>query len=138
MAVFNKAKLVVDSIDISTALRSLAFNDTVEEVDDTAMGDNTRSSAGGLKRWTIEGEANQAYGAGLLDAAFATKVGLVVTCLWRHTTTATKDGVQPLYTGSGLITEYVPMGGSVGDQKIATFSIVSAGDRTRTVPTATA
>ena len=135
MSIYNKAKLVVGGIDISTALRSLAFNDTVEEVDDTAMGDNTRSSAGGLKRWTIEGEANQAYGATLLDGAFATKVGTVVTCLWRHTTTATVATTNPKYTGSGLITEYVPMGGSVGDQKIATFSIVSAGDRTRTTPT---
>ena len=134
MTIYNKAKLVVGAVDISTDLRSLAYNEAVEEVDDTAMGDNTRSSAGGLIRWTIEGEANQEYGAGSLDAAFATKVGTVVAVVWRHTTTATAASAAiPKYTGNGLITEYVPMGGSVGDQKIATFSIVSAGDRTRLI-----
>lgn len=134
MTIFNKAMLSVGGIDISTDLRSMAFNESVEELDDTAMGGDTRSSAGGLVRWTIEGEANQAYGAAALDAAFATKVGTVVACIWRHTTTATTLSADiPKYIGQGLITEYVPIGGSVGDQKIATFSIVSAGNRTRTI-----
>jgi len=137
MTIYKDAKLVVGGIDVSTQLRSLAYNEAVEEADDTAMGDGTRSSAGGLIRWTIEGEANQSYGtATKLDLAFATKVGTTQTIVWRHTTTATAlTTANPKYSGTGLLTEYVPQSGSVGDQHVATFSIVSAGTRTRTIST---
>lgn len=137
MAIYNKAKLVVDSVDVSAQGRSLAYNESAEELDDTAFGDDTRSSAGGLIRWTIEAEFNQSFGtATVLDSAFATKVGTVVTCIWRPTTTATAlTASNPKYSGSGLITQYVPMTGNVGDQAIASVSIVSAGSRTRAVST---
>lgn len=133
MAIYRRARLIVGGIDISTSLRSLSYNEASEEVDDTAMGDDTRSSAGGLIRWTIEGEANQSYGTTTkLDLAFATKVGTTVACIWRHTTSATAvSTANPKYSGTGLITEYVPQSGTVGDQEVATFSIVSAGTRTR-------
>lgn len=137
MPIYKKAKLTVAGEDISTQLRSLAYNEASEEQDDTAMGDDTRSGAGGLLRWTIEGEANQSYGtATKLDDVFATRVGTTQTIVWRHTTTATALAkANPKYSGTGLITEYVPFSGAVGDQHIATFSIVSAGSRTRTVST---
>jgi len=135
MAVYNKAHLKVNSVNVSSYVRSLAYNESAEELDDTAMGDDTRTSAGGLLRWTIEAELNQAYGASTPDAAFATVVGTVVACVWKHSTTGTATGAVtgiPVYTGNGLITEYVPQAGSVGDQKTCTVSIVSAGNRTRT------
>ncbi len=129
MAIWNKAKLIVGGVDVSTTLRSMAYNRGAEELDDSAMGDDTRSSAGGLATWSIEGECNQTYGAPP-DTAFATKVGTTVACVWRHTTTAT-SGAIPKYSGTGLITEYVPFSGSIGDQQICTFSIIAAGTVTR-------
>jgi hypothetical protein len=132
MAIYRNAKLVVGGVNVSLALRSLSANESAEEQDDSAMGDTTRSSAGGLLRWTLEGEGNQSFSTSF-DQAFATKVGTTVACRWRPdnaTATAPTTG-NPVYSGTGLITEYVPMTGSVGDQAIATFSIVSAGARTR-------
>jgi len=138
VAIYNKAKLVIGGVDVSTDLRSMSFNHNIEEQDDTAMGDTTRSSAGGLFRWTIEGESHQEYGAGSMDAAFATKIGTVVTVVARHTTAATSaaGGTIPKYAGNGLITAYTPFSGSVGDQHTCPFSIVSAGPLTITRPTA--
>ncbi len=135
MAIWNKAKLVLATIDVSASIRSLAYNESAEELDDTSMGDDTRSSAGGLIRWTIEGEGNQSYGTTTkFDVALATKVGTVIACVWRQNSTATANAsTNPRYSGSGLLVEYVPMSGSVGDQQIATFSIVSAGTRARAV-----
>lgn len=133
MAIYNKARLIAGSTTLDTYIRSMAFNHSAEELDDTAMGDDTRTSAGGLERWTIECEFNQAFGASTPDATFATAVGTVLSLVWRHTTTATAvTTANPKYAGSGLITEYVPQAGSVGDQKTSTVSIVSAGDATRT------
>lgn len=137
MAIYKNASLTVTGNDISSDLRSLAFNHSAEEADDSAMGDDTRSSAGSLERWTIEGEVNQQFGAGNVDAVFATRIGTTVGFVLRAYASATKDSANPKYTGTGLITEYVPMSGSVGDQFIGTFSIVSAGSLTRTVPQAT-
>lgn len=136
MAVYSNAKLTVGGVDISSDVRTLAYNETAEELDDTAMGDDTRTSAGGLIRWTIEAEANQSYGTGSVDAALATNVGQAVSIVWRHTSTATAiTADNPKYSGSGLITNYTPMSGSVGDQHVASFSIVSAGSRTRQTST---
>lgn len=137
MTIYNKAKLVIGGVDVSTQLRSLAYNEAVEEQDDTAMGDTTRSSAGGLIRWTIEGEAHQSYGTTTqMDVALATKIGTVQTVVWRHTTSATAlSSAVPKYSGSGLITAYSPFSGSVGDQHTVPFSIVSAGTRTRAIST---
>ena len=137
MTIYNKAHLTVGGIDVSTQLRSLAVNEGSEEVDDTAMGDTTRSAAGGLLTWTLEGECNQSYGTTTkVDVAFATKIGTAVACVWRHTTTATAlSAAIPKYSGTGLLTAYVPQSGSVGDQHICSFSIVAAGTRTRAIAT---
>jgi len=138
MAIYSNAKFVVGGVDVSNQLRAFAYNEAVEEQDDTAMGDDTRSSAGGLIRWTIEGEAHQSFGTATpLDSAFATKVGSTVACVWRpiNATATALSATNPRYSGTGLITEYVPMSGNVGDQHIATFSIVSAGSRTRSIST---
>ena len=135
MAIYSKARLIVGGVTLDTQLRSLAVNEGSEAQDDTAMGDTTRSAAGGLLTWTIEGEGNQSFGTATpFDLAFGAKVGTVVACVWRHTTVATANAVtNPRYSGNGLITAYQPMGGSVGDQQISTFSIVAAGTRARAV-----
>ena len=135
MAIYNKARLIANGVTLDSYIRSLAFNHSAEEVDDTAMGDDTRTSAGGLKRWTIEAEFNAAYGTGTPDAAFATSVGTSIAVVLRHTTTATTNSTaNPRLSGSGIVTEYVPgIQGAVGDQKIATVSIVSAGTLARAV-----
>lgn len=133
MAIYRNAKFVFAGVDISGQIRSLAFNQSAEEQDDTAMGDTTRSSAGGLARWTFEGEANQSFGTSTkLDVAFATRVGTTQTVLFRPfaSATALSDG-NPKYSGTGLLTQYTPASGNVGDQWVAPFSIVSAGTLTR-------
>lgn len=137
MAIYKNAKLTVGGTDVSAFLRSVAFNHSAEEQDDTAMGDDTRSSAGGLQRWTIEGEANQSFGTtSQLDVVFATTIGTTQTVVLRPFASATGlAATNPKYSGSGLITEYVPMSGSVGDQFVATFSIVAAGSITRAIST---
>ena len=65
---------------------------------------------------------------------FATRVGQTVALVWRHTSSATAvSEANPRYSGTGLITEYVPMSGAVGDVKVGSVSIVAAGSRTRAV-----
>lgn len=134
MAIYRNAKLTVAGTDISSRIRTVAFNHSAEEQGDTAMGDDTRSSAGGLERWTIEGEANQEFGSGNIDSVFATRVGTTASIVLRPFASATAlAATNPKYSGSGLVTEYVPMSGSVGDQFICTFSIVAAGAITRSI-----
>ena len=54
MSVYSKAKLIAAGVDVSQWMRQMAYNESAEELDDTAMGDDTRTSCGGLLRWTIE------------------------------------------------------------------------------------
>jgi len=139
MAIYRNAKFVFAGVDVSAHVRSLALNRSAEEQDDTAMGDDTRSAAGGLARWTIESELNQSFGTTTqVDAAFATRVGTVQTVIVRPFASATAfSDSNPKYSGSGLLTQYVPQSGNVGDQFVITVSIVSAGTLTRAGATAT-
>lgn len=138
MAIYRYPKFSFAGNDVSTQLRSLAFNQSAEEQDDTAFGDDTRSSAGGLKRWGFEGEGHQSFGTTTqFDVAFATRVGKTGAVLFRPyaTATGTVDKTNPKYTGTGLLTSYPPAQGAVGDQLVVPFSIVSAGALTRATAT---
>jgi hypothetical protein len=139
MAIYNKAQLIVGSNDITAYVKTLAYNEEAEEMDDTVMGDTTRSSAGGLLHWTIEVEGVQGFGTGATpDNTFATLVKSTASLVWRPvlpTSSSTISAAFPKYSGTGLITRYVPGQGTVGDQHMFTASIVSAGARTRAVAT---
>ena len=134
MAIYKNAKFTVGGTDISTHIRRLAFNRSAETVDDTAMGDDTRTNAGSLEVWGFEGECNQAYSSGSPDAVFATNVGESVSIVFRHTSTSTGLATSnPKYSGSGVVSAYTPADGSVGDQHVSTFSIVAGGTLPRSV-----
>lgn len=137
MAVYRNAKFTVGGTDVSSYLRSLALNHSGEALDDTAMGDDTRTNAGGLEAWTIEAEFNQFFSSSTgPDSVFATLVNNTASVVVQPFASAAKPtGSSPEYTGSGLITEYVPMSGNVGDQFISTVSIAAAGSLTRAIAT---
>ncbi len=134
MAVFKNAFLSIAGNPHSAALQSLTLAWGAETVDDTAMADNTRSTAGGMKTWEVSGVVHFAAGSSSIDA----ELGLLL--LASSTGTAAlivrpdagvKSVTNPEYTGTGLLTEYSPMSGGVGDQQLASFKFVAASDLVR-------
>jgi len=130
MAVYTDAYLSIDSNDLSAYLQSLELLYEAETVDDTAMGDTARSSAGGLKNWTITANFHNSFAADELDSILFAKVGTAVSIEVRPTADAVGAG-NPKFTGTGLLSAYTPLSGSVGDQLTVPVTIVAAGTLTR-------
>lgn len=134
MVCYKDAYVNINSNDLSAYVQSLELPMSVEALDDTAMGDNTRSNAAGLKTWTATINFHQSFVDNELDEILygIWSAGAAVTCEFRPTT-ASVGANNPKYSGSGLLTEYTPMTGAVGSQLVIPVTIVSAGDLTRAI-----
>jgi hypothetical protein len=134
MAVYYDAYVSLDSNNLSNKVQSLELPMGVETLDDTAMGDTTRSNAAGLKTWTATINFHQTFVDNDLDEIIygLYNAGAAFACEFRPTSASVGAG-NPKYTGNGIITEYTPLSGSVGDQHVASVTIVAAGTLSRAV-----
>jgi hypothetical protein len=103
----------------------MTLNYSRAEVDATCMTNVGMARVVGLRDWSIDLEFAQDYADNTLDetlytAMTTTKASLTVTV---RPTTATVGASNPNYIGEGLIFEYTPATGSVGDLATASVSI---------------
>lgn len=129
--VLTDAKLIVNSVNLSTYCRKVTLNIEVDEQDVTAMGGNGyKAMIGGLKDWSVEVDFNQDFSAAAVDATlwplFATTTTISV-----NPTSAANSTTNPQYTGSVLVSKYTPLDGSVGDVSTITIPFRAAGALTR-------
>ena len=120
----------INSVNLSSWGRSVQFDYSAEQQDDTAFGDTTHSRLGGLKDWQATVEFNQDFASGGPDATLFPIVGTVVTVEFRPTS-GSRSSTNPGYTGSALVQSYRPLGNSVGDTARATVQLVAAGTLSR-------
>lgn len=95
-------------------------------LDETAMGDTTRINKGGLKNWSIEVNAHQEFNSGKLGSALFALVGST-TCIEIRPDNSCSTGINPSFSGIGVLENFPSMGGSVGSLLDAAFTIRSAG-----------
>lgn len=112
--VFTDGYTNINATDMSTKVKSVELNVTVDEQDNTAMGATYKSRQGGLKDGSLKLTFNQDMAAATVDAVIWPLLGTTVTFEVRATSAAVGAG-NPKYTGSVLITEWNPLAGSVGD-----------------------
>lgn len=129
--VLTDAKVVINSVNLSTYVRKVTLNIEVDEQDVTAMGGNGyKAMIAGLKDWSVECDFNQDFGAAAVDATlwplFATTTTISV-----NPTSAANSTTNPQYTGSVLVSRYTPLDGSVGDVSTITIPFRAAGPLTR-------
>ncbi len=135
MAIFLLSDYDVDinSVDLSDHVKSAVLNYAAEMLDDTVMGDDTRSRLAGLKDWSIDIEFLQDFASGKVDATLFPLIGAAAfPCLLRPTSSA-KGATNPEFTGQGVLESYTPMAGAIGDLAGATCTIQAAGTLTREV-----
>jgi len=123
--------------DHTQFVRSVALTHEAETQDETAMGDNSRSSLGALKSWAVEIELNADFASTDMDEDINTKLGQTPTSggagYWVtiSPTTAVVSATNPRYYGRGLLTSYGPVSGTVGDVATHSLSIMGVGDLNR-------
>jgi hypothetical protein len=119
------------STDMSDHVRSLTLSYSAESIDDTAMGDTTRSATGGLKAWNadIEWFADEAANEPS-RILFTAGVGTTATLAIKPVVSATSTA-NPVYTGTALCTSIEPVAGEVGAMQMLRATFVSAGALSR-------
>lgn len=128
--VLTDAVLTVNSVDLSDWCKSASIEYEAEAIDETAMGDTTRTNIGGLKAWSLSADLMQDYASSAVDQTLFSLIGTVVTVKLKATSSS-NSATNPEYQGSALITGYTPVGGSVGELHMSRLTAVSAGALTR-------
>lgn len=124
--VLTNAFFEFDSVDLSSFVRSITLSYEAETGDDTGMSDDTRSNIAGLKNWSAEVEFNQDYSGSAVDDTLFSKVGTAATVTIRPDA-GTVASDNPEFSGTGVLTSYPPIGGSVGDVHTTSASFVPGG-----------
>ena len=134
MATFTlyDASVSVAGTDLSDHVRSVTIDAGQNMQDDTAMGDTFVSNAAGLATWSVTVEFLQDYAACKVDATVAPLLGIGNTAaLVIKPTSGSVSATNPSYSGTGILESYNPVGGTVGDQAMATATFQSGSALTR-------
>lgn len=126
----NDVVATVDGNDLSDFLKSIRLDYNAAALDDTVMGDGTKSSKGGLKEWSGQLDFLQDYGVGGPDVTLFDLIGTVVTFTGKPTSSAT-GATNPKFSGSALLTGYPPIQGTVGELATTSLAFTSAGTLSR-------
>jgi hypothetical protein len=122
MATFmlNNASVTINSVDLSTYVTSVTLSQSADNLEDTAMGDTSRSYIGGLKSGTVDIEFNADFAASKTEATIFPLVG-TSTAVVVKPVAASVSATNPSYTFNAIVTSWDTLNGSVGE--LATHSI---------------
>lgn len=128
--VFSNPRLQIDIAagtlyNVSSYVKSLTLNYSKSEVDKTCMTDVGIARLSGLYDWSMDVEFAQDFATGTLDEAIFTAISSTVASfsVYFRPTEAAVSASNPSYRGEGLIFDYTPLTGSVGDLSTASISI---------------
>lgn len=129
--VLTDAKVVINSVNLSTYVRQVALNISVKEEDVTAMGGNGYvARIAGLKDWTLEVDFNQDFSAAAVDQTLWPLFGTTTT-ISINPTSAANSTTNPQYSGTVLVSKYQPLSGKVGDVSTIKVPFAAAGPLSR-------
>ena len=116
----NNASVTINSVDLSSYVTSITLSQSADNLEDTAMGDTSRSYIGGLKSGTVDIEFNADFAASKTEATIFPLVG-TSTAVVIKPVAASVSATNPSYTFNAICTEWDTLNGSVGE--IATHSV---------------
>ena len=129
--VYTDASVVVNSVDLSDHVKSCTLNYEAEMLDDTVMGDTTRSNMAGLLNWSSDVDFLQDFASAKVDATLFTLVGAAAFTVVLKPTSGSVSATNPSFTGSAVLESYPPMTGGVGDLETVSVTFRSAGTLAR-------
>jgi len=117
--VLTDASVVINGINLSTFITSVALSTSDDVVDTTAMGSSgARTRVAGLADNSVTLEFNQDFATGgpeiSLNAVGASLVGTTTTVVFKPTSSAVSVN-NPSYTFSAVVVEWQPLSGAVGE-----------------------
>ena len=116
----NNASVTINSVDLSSYVTSITLSQSADNLEDTAMGDTSRSYIGGLKSGSVDIEFNADFAASKTEATIFPLVGTYPAVVVKPVD-ASVSATNPSFTFNAIVTEWDTLNGSVGE--IATHSI---------------
>lgn len=132
--VLDDAYVIMNSTAIS-GVRSVSVSHEVNAVDDTVMGQDTKSNLPALKDWKASITFAQDFNGTAVDSQLNGLIGSRFLLQIRVTSSA-RSTQNPEYQGYAMITNYDIFSGSVGDFAEAPISLVPAKSSTGGTSTA--
>ncbi len=117
----------LNAIDLSDHVKSVEVTYEAEALDDTLMGDDTRSNLAGLKNWSMSITFAQDYASSSVDATLFDLVGAAAFSIRvRPDKSTAASATNQNINGNCILTSYPPLSGSVGDFHETTVTLASA------------
>lgn len=127
--VFKNAMIIVNGVNLSAHIQSLALSYEAESLDETAMGNDSRKKRGGLKNHGIDVTFFQ--NSSCVEATLFSLVGCQTSVEVRACNACSTGDTNPRYQATYMIPSCPPMGGAVGDLMTAQIRFEPAGDLSR-------
>jgi hypothetical protein len=117
--VLTNASVVINGINLSEFITSIAISTSEDVVDTTGMGSaGARTRVSGLADNSVTIEFNQDFAAGgpevSINAVGSSLVGTVTTIVVKPTSAAV-GATNPSYSFSAVVSEWQPLSGAVGE-----------------------
>ena len=116
----NNASVTINSVDLSSYVTSITLSQSADNLEDTAMGDTSRSYIGGLKSGSVDIEFNADFAASKTEATIFPLVG-TSTAVVVKPVAASVSATNPSFTFNAIVTSWDTLNGSVSE--LATHSI---------------
>ena len=135
MAVFlnNKVGVKINSVDLSDHVTAVTINRSFDEIEVTAMGNNSHVFVKGLEASTVTIDFLNDTAAANVLATLQAAWGTTVTAVFLQEKGTAVSATNPLYTVSLLVNNTTDINGAVGD--IGTQSITFTANSTVAVAT---
>ncbi len=121
--------LTINAVDLSNRASSAEVNSEKDLVDVTAFGANSKQNLLGLGDGTISIDFFQDFAAASVDATLypihANSTEVVITV---KPTNAAVSATNPLYTMTGVLPNYTPITGGVGEASTISAEFSNSGD----------
>ena len=127
---FSDGYIVINSVNLSAWAKSITLETGVDKLDDTFMGDTTRSNLGGLLTWSVKVDFGQDYASSAVDQTLSPLHG-TTTSIEVRPTSGSASTTNPKWTGTALVEYKQPVGGQVGELHMTSVELPSAGTLTR-------
>jgi hypothetical protein len=120
----NGVSVTINSVDLSTCVKSVTVNRTYDSLEVTSMGDLGHKFLAGLSNDSFVISFNQDYTSGKVNQTIEALLGQTTTCVVKPTSAAV-SAANPSYTGTIFIDSWTPVNGAVGDLATvdATFKV---------------
>jgi hypothetical protein len=117
MAIFlqNNVGVKINSVDLSDHITSVTLTQNFDELEVTALGDNSHRYVKGLEASTLTLNFLNDFAAASVQATLQSAYGTTVTAVLLPVKGTAVSATNPLYTVSLLINNLTPLNGAVGD-----------------------